>query len=124
MKAIASMTILLAVLFLAPAHLAAQKSKHDTVKIKTSAECEMCKTKVETEVGRMKGVKSATLDLTTQVLTVTYNSSKTDPGKIRTVIANVGYDADDVKANNRAQKKLPDCCQPGAEKGKCDSVPK
>lgn len=101
------------------------KSKMDTVQIKTSAECEMCKAKVEKEVGLMKGVKKATLDLSTQVLTVVYNSTKTSPDKIRTVISNIGYDADQVKANNRAQKKLPDCCQPGAgQKGKCDTVPK
>lgn len=125
MKTLASITIvLLSVLFLSPAKLSAQKSKLDTVKIKTSAECDMCKTKLETELGRSKGVKSANLDLGTRVVTVVYNASKTNPDKIRTIIANIGYDADDVKANNRAQKKLPDCCQPGQENKKCDSVPK
>lgn len=125
MKTLASITIVvLSVLFLAPTKLLAQKAKFDTVKIKTSAECEMCKTKLETELGRSKGVKSANLDLSTRVVTVVYNKSKTDPGKLRTIISNIGYDADDIKANNRAQKKLPDCCQPGADQKKCDSVPK
>ena len=65
MKNIASIAIvLLAVLFLAPVNASAQKAtKTDTVRIKTSAECDMCKTRIETEVGRSKGVKSATLDL-------------------------------------------------------------
>lgn len=125
MKTLASITIvLLSVLFLAPTKLSAQKAKLDTVKIKTSAECENCKERLEMELGRTKGVKSATVDLTTKVVTVVYNSSKTDPDKIRTVISNIGYDADSVKANNRAQKRLPDCCQPGGMDKKSDSVPK
>lgn len=125
MKTLASITIvLLAVLFFAPTKLSAQNAKLDTVKIKTSAECENCKERLEMELGRTKGVKSATVDLTTKEVTVIYNSTKTNPDKIRTVIANIGYDADSVKANNRAQKRLPDCCQPGGMDKKSDSVPK
>lgn len=101
---------------------ATAQAKMDTVKIKTSAECDMCKTKIEKEVGLTKGVKKATLDLATHDLTVIYNPSKTTVAKIKTVISNAGYDADEVKANNRAQKKLPDCCQPGNGKGNCDTV--
>lgn len=86
--------------------------KNSTVKIKTSAECDMCKTRIEKEVGLMKGVKKAVLDLDTKVLTVEYNSKKTSPEKIRAAIAALGYDADEVKANNRATQKLPHCCQP------------
>lgn len=125
MKNIATIAIvLLAAFFMAPQSLSAQKAKMDTVKIKTSAECDMCKTKLETELGRSKGVKSVSLDLSTQVVTVVYNNSKTNPDKLRTLISNIGYDADTVKANNRMQKKLPDCCQPGNENKKCDTVPK
>jgi periplasmic mercuric ion binding protein len=124
-KSLASAAILfLAMLFFAPAKLSAQNAKLDTVKIKTSAECDMCKTKLETEVGRSKGVKSVNVDLSTQVVTVVYNSTKTNPAKIKTIMSNAGYDADDVKANNRAAKKLPDCCKPGAGQKNCDTVPK
>ena len=118
--------VMLASIVVAPSTISAQQvSKIDTVRIKTSGECDMCKNKMEKEVGLMKGVKTATLDLSTQVLTVVYNTNKTNPDKIRTVISNLGYDADNVKANNRAQKKLPNCCQPGGgQKGKCDTMPK
>lgn len=122
MKTVASIVVVLLAVLFAPVNLAAQKT--DTVKIKTTAECEMCKAKLEKEVGLMKGVKHVNLDLKTQVATVVYNNTKTDPAKIRTVIASIGYDADDVKANNRAQRKLPACCQPGPDQKSCDSVPK
>jgi mercuric ion binding protein len=86
--------------------------KTSVVKIKTSAECDMCKKRIESEVGKMKGVKKATLDLETKELTVEYNAKKTSPDKIRKLISDLGYDADDVKANNRSQKALPHCCKP------------
>ena len=84
-------------------------AKNETVKIKTSAECEMCKKRIESEVGKMKGVKKAELDLDSKILTVEYNSKKTSPDKIRKTLSDIGYDADDVKANNRANKTLQHC---------------
>ncbi len=108
------------------ANLAAQTpttataSNNTSVQIQTSGECEMCKKTIESEVGKMTGVKKATLDVETKVLTVEYNSKKTNPDKVRKAIAAIGYDADDVKANNRARKELPGCCKPGGK----DSMPK
>ena len=92
-------------------------AKNTIIKIKTSAECEMCKERIEKEVSLMKGVKKAELDVATKILTVEYNSKKTSAEKIKKAISNIGYDADEVKANNRATKNLPHCCQP-----KVDSV--
>lgn len=92
------------------------ESRKETIQIKTSAECEMCKTRIEKEMGNMKGVKSADLDLTTRILTVTYNPKKTNPDAIRQAIAKVGYDADDVKANNKSFQKLPECCKKNSGK--------
>ena len=85
--------------------------KKATIKIKTSAECDMCKTRIEKEMAFVKGVKKADLDLATRVLTVTYQTKKTSPDAIKAAISKIGYDADDVKADNKAFKKLPECCQ-------------
>jgi periplasmic mercuric ion binding protein len=87
------------------------KKSTETIKIKTSAECDMCKKRIEKEILLVKGVKKATLDLETKVLTVEYNPTKTNPDTIRKAISNIGYDADDVKANNRSSRQLPQCCQ-------------
>jgi periplasmic mercuric ion binding protein len=121
MKKLQSITILALLLtFFAATGISAQEApaqgKTAIVKIKTSGECEMCKESIEKEVNLMKGVKSAVLDIETKVLTVEYNPKKTSPDKIRTVISNLGYDADEVKANNRTRRQLPDCCKaPGGE---------
>jgi copper chaperone CopZ len=81
------------------------------VKIKTSAVCEMCKDRIEKAVIGINGVKSANLDVNSKVITVKYNSSLTNPDKIRQSISNTGYDADNLKANAASYKKLPSCCQ-------------
>jgi mercuric ion binding protein len=94
----------------------AATAQMDTIKIKTSAECDMCKKRIEEQVGITKGVKSAVLDVNTMVLTVIYNKQKTAPEKIKTIINKAGYDADDTKADPKSQKKLPACCRPGGGK--------
>jgi periplasmic mercuric ion binding protein len=83
------------------------------LKIKTSAQCDMCKKRIEKAIGLEKGIKSAVLDVDSKVLTVSYRANKTDPRKIQQAVQNVGYDADALPADPKAYKKLPDCCQKG-----------
>ena len=84
--------------------------------MQTSAECGSCKERLEGKLNYTKGIKYAELDLHTMKLTVGYSPNKIDPDQIRTIISDLGYDADDVKANTDAQKELPACCQPGGMK--------
>jgi mercuric ion binding protein len=42
---------------------------------------------------------------------VTYLADRTNPENIKTAIANAGYDADDVKANDDSYKMLPKTCK-------------
>ena len=93
--------------------ITAHAQKKAEIKIKTSAECEMCKSTIEKTLKYTKGVKSATLDLTTREVTVVYNSKKITPDQLRKIISDAGYDADSVPANNKAYKKLQQCCTGG-----------
>ena len=100
------------IFFLALAmHLPARGGDTAEVKIMTSAICETCKKTIEHEMPFEKGVKSATLDVDTKVLTVVYNPSKTDENKIRVALTKVGYDADSLQADPKAFRKLPECCR-------------
>lgn len=89
------------------------QEKTAEVKIKTSAVCDMCKETIEKYVAFEKGVKKVTLDVETKIATVVYNPQKTTPEKIRIAISKAGYDADDVPADQKAYKKLDDCCKKG-----------
>lgn len=92
-------------------NLAAQSVKTDT--IKTNAQCGDCEERIEYELNFMKGVKFAELNLEENHVIVRYNVKKTNLDAIRIKLTEIGYDADDMQANQEAQKALPLCCQPG-----------
>jgi copper chaperone CopZ len=58
----------------------------------------------------VKGVKEYKYDEKTSKIAVAYDSKKTNPDKIRDEIAKLGFDADKVKANEKARAKLPAEC--------------
>ncbi len=83
----------------------------EQVQLKTSAVCDMCKTRLEKAMAYEKGVQAAVLDVPTQVLTVTYRPEKTTPEALRTAVQKTGYDADAQPADARAYSRLPECCK-------------
>ncbi|WP_337041231.1 heavy-metal-associated domain-containing protein [Emticicia sp. 17c] len=85
------------------------------VKIKTSAICGMCKKRIERDLGLTKGIVNSNLNLDDKVVTVTYNPKKTNPEKIKKAISKIGYDADEVVADQKSHDALPSCCQKTAE---------
>jgi len=107
--------ILLAIFTLAIITAKAQDEPKQTaeIKIQTSAICGMCKERIEHDLSFAKGVNGVSLDDETKIVTVSYKTSKTNPDKIRKAISEIGYDADDVPANQEAYDKLPKCCQKG-----------
>jgi mercuric ion binding protein len=84
----------------------------DTVRIKTSSICEMCKRTIEGDLAFEKGVTYSNLDLETHVVTVVYKPKSTNPDLIRKRLTEIGYDADSLKAIPEAVEKLPECCKP------------
>lgn len=83
-----------------------------TVTIQTpTVQCESCKKRIEDYLKREDGVQKATVDFKKHVTKVTFVAERTNIENVKTAIANAGYDADDVKADEAAYKKLPKCCQ-------------
>lgn len=95
---------------------AQDNKKTATIKIKTSAQCDMCKERLEKAFAYEKGVKKSELDVETAVFTVEYNPKKTTPEKLKDAVTKVGYDADELPANEKAYEQLPACCQKGGHK--------
>lgn len=88
----------------------------ETVKIKTSAVCGMCKDRIESGMAFEKGVKDVSLDVETKIATIKYNAKTTSPEELRKKINKLGYDADDIPADKAAYDKLPACCKKDAPK--------
>lgn len=81
--------------------------KTDTITI--SGNCSQCKTRIE-EAAYVKGVKKASWDKKTKLLTVTYSTSKANLNTIANAIAKAGHDSRLAIASDKDYKKIPDCC--------------
>ncbi len=73
--------------------------------------CETCGDVLEKTLLKEKGIQMITLDEKLMTITVIYNTKKTDLTVIKNAISNLGYDADDVKADPSAYEKLDRCCK-------------
>lgn len=109
MKKTTTFTFILAMM--ATMIMYAQSAKTGSIEIKTSAQCGMCKERIETGMAFEKGIKDVSLDLETKIVTINYNPKKTTPEEIRKEISKLGYDADSIPADPKAYAKLPPCCK-------------
>lgn len=82
--------------------------KKETIKV--WGNCGMCKKKIE-KAAKSAGATAATWNEDSKQLKLTYNTSKTNSGKIQQSIANAGYDTQDKTASDEAYNNLPGCCQ-------------
>jgi len=83
-----------------------------TAVIKTpNALCADCKARIETYLKRYDGVQEINVNFRKGEIKVKYFTDRTDIEQIKTAIANAGYDADDVPAEEGAYKRLPKSCK-------------
>jgi mercuric ion binding protein len=94
-----------------PAALLAQKPTVKAVIKTPGVQCEACKTRIENHLLHEDGVSSVRADWRKHTVTVVWYTDRTNIENIKTAIANMGYDADDVTADEDAYKRLPVTCQ-------------
>lgn len=91
---------------------AQQTQVKKTVVISTpTVQCEKCKARIENYMSHEDGIVKVVVDYKKKNATVTYLTDRTNVENIKVLIANVGYDADDVTAEPDAYKRLPTCCK-------------
>lgn len=83
----------------------------ESVKLQSSAICDMCEKTIETEMIYEKGVKKVDVDLSTAAVLVEFDPKKTDAVKLRAALVKLGYSADGIPGNPEAFAKLPLCCR-------------
>ena len=76
----------------------------ETVKFKTSIECNNCVNKVMSNLPQEKGIKDVKCDLNTKEVTVTYLKDKNNPEEIQKAIEKLGYTAKQV-TDEKEEKK-------------------
>ena len=90
----------------------AQQKAQLTAVIKTpTVQCDQCKDRIEKYMSHEEGIIKCVVDYKKKTATVTYWTNRTNIENIKALIANVGYDADDVTAEPDSYKRLPICCK-------------
>ena len=69
-------------------------------KIKTNAHCGNCKTKIEAGLGKIDGIKSATVEMSDKVATISYDADKIKADAIKKSIVDMGYKAELLKSSS------------------------
>ncbi len=83
-----------------------------TVVIKTpNALCQVCKERIEGQLKRYDGVAEATVNFKKAETKVKYITDRINIEEIKAIIANCGYDADDVPAAEDMYNRLPKTCK-------------
>lgn len=83
-----------------------------TAVIKTpNALCQSCKERIEGQLKRYDGVAEVTVNYRKGETKVKYITDRINIEEIKAIIANCGYDADDVPAAEDAYNRLPKSCK-------------
>jgi copper chaperone CopZ len=90
---------------------AQQKAVQKAVIKTPGVQCEACKTRLENHLVHEYGISSVKADYKKHTVTVVWYTNRTNIENIKTALANMGYDADDVMADPGAYKRLPVTCQ-------------
>lgn len=73
--------------------------------------CGMCKKTIEVSLNGVDGVSSAEWNMDNDKMTVIFDESTISLDDVKQKIASVGYDMDDVRADDEVYNKLHSCCQ-------------
>ena len=84
--------------------------------------CDKCKDKVEFFISHTEGVTSVKVNIKQKTTTVTWLNDRTTLENIKTAIANLGFDADDIEAEEYAYKRLPKDCKLQIETAKAKAA--
>ena len=80
--------------------------------IKTpTVQCETCSDQLQFFLAREYGVSSVKVNIKQKTTTITWLNDRTTLENIKVAIANLGFDADDIEAEESAFKRLPTQCK-------------
>ena len=89
-------------------HSKMEATKTETIKV--SGNCDQCKARIE-KAAKIEGVSKAEWNSKTKLLALAYDPSKVKSDDVQKKIAAVGHDTEKFKAEDKAYKALPGCCQ-------------
>ena len=88
-----------------------KKSKNAKYEFEVNGNCEQCQKRIQKAAFSVTGVKSASWDIETHQMTVFINEEKCSVLDVKTAVAKIGHDTDEVKTTQEVYDKLDGCCQ-------------
>ena len=104
-------SILIALLIVFGMGLAHGQEKNKFISFEVSGNCGMCKNRIETATGKMKGVKFAEWSPETKEFKAIIDERKCSISDIQKKISGVGHDSRGFTAPEEVYEKLPECCK-------------
>lgn len=89
---------------------AQEKKKNAKHEIEVNGNCEICKKRIEKAAYSVAGVKSAIWQPEDKTLRLIMNEQKTDEKAVKTAVAKVGHDTDEIKSTDEVYNDLHHCC--------------
>jgi copper chaperone CopZ len=108
-KLIFAIALLVAIGTTVSAQTGTKTSGPKTESFKVLGACGMCKTRIEKTI-KEEGATNAAWDSKTQMVTVTFDPSKTSVDALSKKLASVGHDTEKYKADDKVYNALPGCC--------------
>jgi copper ion binding protein len=87
-----------------------KKNGHAMISLPT-IQCNNCVKTIESAVKKLDGVESVKIDLEKKMAHVNFDPEKLEQKDIEKAITAAGYDANNVKRDEKAHNDLPSCCQ-------------
>ena len=103
-----SISITIIFIFAIITSLFAQEMKKEQIKV--WGNCGMCKKTIE-KAAKKAGASTASWDADKQMLSVSFDASKSSSSSIQQAIAKTGYDTQDFSGDDAAYNNLHGCCQ-------------
>ena len=88
----------------------AQVVSDTTAITRVAGACEMCRSRIEKAAMERKGVKQASWNSVTQLLTVSFNKEQVSLSQILCRVADRGHENDFETARDAVYKSFPSCC--------------
>ena len=76
-------------------------------------QCGMCQKIIEVGLAKVDGVSNPRVDLKTKKTILFHNPEKTNKKSIEKIVSELGYQANNLKANPDSYADLPNCCKIG-----------
>ena len=76
-------------------------------------QCGMCQKIIEVGLAKVEGVSNPRVDLKTKKTILFHDPEKTNKKSIEKIVSELGYQANNIKANPDSYADLPACCKIG-----------